>query len=78
MIAAPLYLGISPDGFAYVFFGLPAYGADRGADPCLHAACGMLLGHSRYACGNDMVCGWVGSLACEDGISIVAGTGSIG
>lgn len=71
-------LGIAPNGFAYVFFGLPAYGEDRVADPRLHTACGMLLGHARYACGNDMVCGWAGSLACEDGISIVAGTGSIG
>ncbi len=28
-------------------------------------------------CGNDMVCGWAGSLACADGINVVAGTGSI-
>jgi N-acetylglucosamine kinase-like BadF-type ATPase len=25
-----------------------------------------------------MICGWAGSLLCRDGISIVAGTGSIG
>ena len=31
----------------------------------------------RYLCGNDMMCGWAGSLLCRDGISIVAGTGSI-
>ena len=37
-----------------------------------------ILGHDRYAVDNDMVCGWAGSLACEDGINIVAGTGSIG
>ncbi len=24
-----------------------------------------------------MVCGWAGSLACADGINVVAGTGSI-
>jgi N-acetylglucosamine kinase-like BadF-type ATPase len=36
------------------------------------------LGHRRYRCGNDMVCGWAGSLAGQDGINIVAGTGSIG
>jgi N-acetylglucosamine kinase-like BadF-type ATPase len=71
-------LGVAADGFAYAFFGLPAYGEDREADPRLHAACGALLGHARYACGNDMVCGWAGSLACEDGINVVAGTGSIG
>ena len=37
-----------------------------------------ILGHDRYACDNDMVCGWAGSLGAEDGINIVAGTGSIG
>ncbi len=71
-------LGIAPAEFDQVFFGLPAYGEDGIVDPELHAACGRLLGHSRYTCDNDMVCGWAGSLACEDGINIVAGTGSIG
>ena len=71
-------LGIAPAEFDQVFFGLPAYGEDGTVDPELHAACGRRLGHSRYACDNDMVCGWAGSLACEDGINIVAGTGSIG
>ncbi|MES2058416.1 MAG: BadF/BadG/BcrA/BcrD ATPase family protein [Pseudomonadota bacterium] len=69
--------GISPDALSFVFFGLPAYGEDSVIDPQLHTACGRLLGHDRYACGNDMVCGWAGSLGCRDGINIVAGTGSI-
>lgn len=71
-------LGIGPDGFDFVFFGLPAFGEDRAVDPLLDAACGRLLGHDRYRCGNDMVCGWAGSLGAMDGINIVAGTGSIG
>jgi N-acetylglucosamine kinase-like BadF-type ATPase len=71
-------LSVAGGDIAYAFFGLPAYGEDRDADPQLNAACGALLGHARYACGNDMVCGWAGSLACEDGINVVAGTGSIG
>jgi N-acetylglucosamine kinase-like BadF-type ATPase len=71
-------LGIAPDAFASAFFGLPAYGEDRDIDPRLHAACGRILGHDRFRVGNDMVCGWAGSLACADGINIVAGTGSIG
>jgi len=61
-----------------VFFGLPAYGEDAVIDPQLEAHCARLLGHDRYSCGNDMICGWAGSLACEDGINLVAGTGSIG
>jgi N-acetylglucosamine kinase-like BadF-type ATPase len=71
-------LAITPADLRFAFFGLPAFGEDRVMDPQLHAACGRLLGHGRYACGNDMVCGWAGSLGCEDGINIVAGTGSIG
>jgi len=70
--------GITPAALSHAFFGLPAYGEDRVIDPQLHAACGAMLGHARYTCDNDMVCGWAGSLGCEDGINIVAGTGSIG
>lgn len=69
---------IMPADLAHAFFGLPAFGEDREIDPRLDAACGRLLGHDRYRVGNDMVCGWAGSLACEDGVNIVAGTGSIG
>ena len=66
------------DDIAYAFFGLPAYGEDSQATALLQACPRAILGHGRYACDNDMVCGWAGSLACADGINIVAGTGSIG
>lgn len=62
----------------YAFFGLPAYGEDSRVMAPLQACPATILGHDRYACDNDMVCGWAGSLACADGINIVAGTGSIG
>ncbi|NIJ35534.1 N-acetylglucosamine kinase-like BadF-type ATPase [Sphingopyxis panaciterrae] len=71
-------LGVTPAALDHSFFGLPAYGEDGVIDPQLDAACARLLGHDRYLCGNDMICGWAGSLGCEDGINIVAGTGSIG
>jgi N-acetylglucosamine kinase-like BadF-type ATPase len=71
-------LNIASADLSYAFFGLPAYGEDAAIDPLLDAACGRLLGHARYRCDNDMVCGWAGSLACADGINLVAGTGSIG
>jgi len=63
---------------AYAFFGLPAHGEDTHATARLDAIPAQILGHDRYRCDNDMVCGWAGSLACGDGINIVAGTGSIG
>ncbi|MBO9602800.1 MAG: N-acetylglucosamine kinase [Novosphingobium sp.] len=71
-------LGIAPSELTYAFFGLPAFGEDSAIDPQLERHCGRLLGHDRYRCGNDMICGWAGSLACADGINLVAGTGSIG
>ncbi|MEV4781596.1 N-acetylglucosamine kinase [Burkholderia sp. LMU1-1-1.1] len=69
--------GIRADDVAQAFFGLPAYGEDRAVMPALDALPRAILGHDRYRCGNDMVCGWAGSLACADGISVIAGTGSM-
>jgi N-acetylglucosamine kinase-like BadF-type ATPase len=71
-------VGIDPSAMIFAFFGLPAFGEDAAIDPLLDRHCGRLLGHDRYRCGNDMICGWAGSLACVDGINLVAGTGSIG
>jgi N-acetylglucosamine kinase-like BadF-type ATPase len=70
-------LGIEPAALGYVFLGLPAFGEDARVDPLLVAGVASVLGHDRYRCDNDMVCGWAGSLACADGINLVAGTGSI-
>ncbi|MFT3761447.1 MAG: BadF/BadG/BcrA/BcrD ATPase family protein [Pseudoxanthomonas sp.] len=62
----------------HAFFGIPAYGEDSGVAPLLQAIPGEVLGHARYGADNDMVCGWAGSLACADGINVIAGTGSMG
>jgi N-acetylglucosamine kinase-like BadF-type ATPase len=70
--------GIDASQIAHAFFGLPAYGEDNQATPVLRALPATILGHERYTCDNDMVCGWAGSLGAEDGINVVAGTGSIG
>lgn len=66
------------DDIAQAFFGLPAYGEDSRATAALQAIPAQILGHERYTCDNDMVCGWAGSLDCRDGINIIAGTGSMG
>jgi N-acetylglucosamine kinase-like BadF-type ATPase len=70
--------GTDGSAIAHAFFGLPGYGEDSVAQRRLDALPEPLLGHRRYRCGNDMVCAWAGSLGGEDGINIVAGTGSIG
>lgn len=61
----------------FAFFGLPAYGELSADQPLLDAAPHAVLGHDRYRCDNDVVCGWAGSLGLADGINVVAGTGSI-
>lgn len=69
---------IQAGDLTYAFFGLPAHGEDSEVQPLLDVLPQAVLGHSRYLCGNDMICGWAGSLAGGDGVNIVAGTGSIG
>lgn len=59
------------------FFGLPAYGEASKDLPALDAIPAAILGHDRYRCDNDMVCGWAGSLALGAGVNVVSGTGSI-
>lgn len=71
-------VGIGAAAIRHAFFGLPAYGEDSRLQPLIDAIPEQILGHRRYRCGNDMVCGWAGSLGGADGINIVAGTGSIG
>lgn len=69
--------GLRPHDIAYAFFGIPCYGEVAKDVPALDALPREILGHDRYRCGNDMVCGWAGSLGGVDGINVVAGTGSI-
>ncbi|MEW6703258.1 MAG: BadF/BadG/BcrA/BcrD ATPase family protein [Pseudomonadota bacterium] len=69
--------GLPVERVTFAFVGLPAYGEDAQLQPQLDALPSVALPPGRYGCGNDVVCSWAGSLACEDGISVVAGTGSI-
>ena len=59
----------------YAFAGLPAHGEDSALLADFDSLLADLLPCSHV--GNDMVCSWAGSLAGADGISLVAGTGSI-
>jgi N-acetylglucosamine kinase-like BadF-type ATPase len=61
----------------YAFIGLPAYGENGEVTAALDALPAGVLTDGSYRCGNDMVCSWAGSLACADGISVIAGTGSM-
>ena len=68
---------ITPDQIQHGFFGLATYGEASGDIAVLDATPRQALGHDRYACDNDMVGGWAGSLGGADGINVVSGTGSI-
>ncbi|MGW4096705.1 BadF/BadG/BcrA/BcrD ATPase family protein [Mycobacterium sp. NPDC004974] len=69
--------GIEPSGIDAAFFGIPGYGEASADIERLNAVGARVLGHDRYRCDNDMVCGWAGSLAGEDGINVISGTGSM-
>jgi N-acetylglucosamine kinase-like BadF-type ATPase len=69
--------GIPADAVRFAFFGLPAYGEDSSLESQLDALPSAFLPTGRYLCGNDMICSWAGSLGARDGISVVAGTGSM-
>ena len=67
--------GVAPERVTSAFAGLPAHGEDS----ALIADFDSLLAGAlpRAVIGNDMVCSWAGSLGGDEGISLVAGTGSI-
>lgn len=69
--------GIAADDLQFAAFGIPGYGEITDDTDTLDAMPAGILGHDRYCCMNDMVCGWAGSLGAVDGINIVAGTGSL-
>ncbi|WP_242639993.1 N-acetylglucosamine kinase [Mycolicibacterium sp. S2-37] len=69
--------GIGVSDVDAAFFGIPGYGESSVDIQRLDAVPGSILGHDRYSCDNDMVCGWAGSLAGEDGINVISGTGSM-
>jgi N-acetylglucosamine kinase-like BadF-type ATPase len=69
--------GISSSQLHFAFFGLGSYGEDSAVTPLLDVIPASILDTKRFRCGNDMLGSWAGSLACADGISVIAGTGSM-
>jgi N-acetylglucosamine kinase-like BadF-type ATPase len=69
--------GISVDEIDFTVVGMPGYGEVSADLATLDSVPLKVLGHDRYVCVNDMVCGWAGSLGATDGINVVGGTGSM-
>jgi N-acetylglucosamine kinase-like BadF-type ATPase len=61
----------------FAFFGLPAYGEDSNMQGEVDRLPAGVMHPERYRCGSDMICSWAGSLVCQDGISVISGTGSM-
>ena len=53
---------LGPGALDFAFFGLPAYGEDSALLGTLSRLPQQFLRADAYLCGNDMVCGWAGSL----------------
>lgn len=67
----------TPASVTFAFIGLPSYGEDSATTSTMDEMPASLLEVNQYRCGNDTVCSWAGSLGCKDGISVIAGTGSV-
>ena len=57
--------------------GLPCYGENKQMDLWLNETLKKELSPMEVQLVNDAVVGWAGSLECEEGIHVVAGTGSL-
>lgn len=62
----------------YSFIGVPGYGETAEDIEDIESIVERVLGSNSYKCDNDGMVAWAGSLACNPGINIVAGTGAIG
>jgi len=68
------------DDLNYTFMGIPCFKdelVDQEID-IIKEIVENILGNKNYQLGNDAEAGWAGSLACNPGINLVAGTGTIG
>ncbi len=71
-------IGIDISQIDYAFVGIPGYGEIAEDVDVLDSIVENILSSKKYKCSNDSVVAWAGSLACQPGINIVAGTGAIG
>ena len=69
--------GIAPDAFAGAWVGLPAFGEDSRVQARLEALPAEAFPGIAVGRGNDLECSHAGALGGADGISLVAGTGSM-
>lgn len=69
--------GISLSDICFSCIGIPSFGEIASDVPELVSNAKKALLSDRVDCVNDVEVAWAGSLACEPGINILAGTGSM-
>ena len=69
--------GVAPDALAGAWVGLPAFGEDSRFQARLEALPAEAFPGIPVGRGNDLECSHAGALGGQDGISLVAGTGSM-
>ncbi len=70
--------GLQKADIACACIGIPSFEEIAEDTPVLKEIAKRALGGGRVECVNDVVVAWAGSLACEPGIDLLAGTGSMG
>lgn len=68
---------ICKEEIKYVVLGMPGYTEIKSNDAQIEEAVASVFNFTNYYIVNDAEVGWAGALACQPGINIVAGTGSI-
>ncbi|MDI3517923.1 MAG: hypothetical protein PWQ34_70 [Caldanaerobacter sp.] len=69
--------GVCKEEIKYAVLGMPGYTEVKANDIQIERAVKEVFGFTNYHIVNDAEVGWAGALACQPGINIVAGTGSI-
>jgi len=61
----------------YAFLGVPGYGESKNDMKDIEEIVREVFNGINYTIGNDAVAGWAAGTGCNEGVNIVAGTGSI-
>ena len=70
---------IEINDISYSILGIPGCGDEiRSDNEVLEDIMTTIFSAGEYECVNDAKVGWAGSLACQPGVNLVAGTGTIG
>ena len=68
---------INKNEIEYAFLGIPGYGESKSDIEDIEYSVKKVFDGINYVIGNDSVVGWAAGTGCKEGITIVAGTGSI-